>query len=74
MMPGSKEEKNKSKDKEKNKKLLLKTHKITENCKSDRCENYKKAEDKRCKRCPMFDLLRKLKKLKKPSALEGFFI
>ena len=61
----SKKEKNKSKDKEKkHKKLLLKTHKIAENCKSDCCEKYKKAEDKRCKKCPMFDLLKKLNKMK----------
>ncbi len=61
----SKQEKNKTKDKEKkHKKLLLKTHKIAENCKSECCENYKKKEAKRCKRCPMFDLLKKLSKIK----------
>jgi hypothetical protein len=52
---------NKEKHKSKNKqeKMLLKIHKIAEDCKSECCEKYKKKESKRCKRCPMFDLLKK---------------
>jgi len=45
--------------KKKHEKLLLKIHKIAEDCKSECCEKYKKSEKKRCKRCPMFDLLKK---------------
>lgn len=58
----SKKEKDEKKDSKKNhKKLLLKSLKMAENCKSKCCEKYKKSEEKRCKRCPMFDLFKKLK-------------
>jgi hypothetical protein len=43
------------------KKLLLKNLKIAENCKSKCCKKYKDNEEKRCKRCPIFDLLKKVK-------------
>ncbi len=33
--------------------------KIAKNCKSKCCKKYKKGKGKRCKRCPMFDLLKK---------------
>jgi hypothetical protein len=54
----SKEEKNKDKKKKK-KKLLLANIKIAENCKSKCCGKFEKGEHKRCKRCPMFDLIKK---------------
>jgi hypothetical protein len=54
----SKKEKNKKK-KDKEKVKLLKSIKIPKNCKTECCEKFKKSEDKRCKRCPMFDLIEK---------------
>lgn len=56
--------KEKKKDKKKQKKvlkklLLLSEIKVAENCKSKCCDKYQKGEHKRCKRCPMFDLLKK---------------
>jgi hypothetical protein len=51
----SHKEKEKKKDKEKG----LKNIKIAKDCKSKCCKKYKKGEEKRCDRCPMFDLLRK---------------
>lgn len=56
--------KEKKKDKKKQKKalkklLLLSEIKVAENCKSKCCEKYQKGEHKRCKRCPMFDLIKK---------------
>ncbi|MFN7043934.1 MAG: hypothetical protein ACK4M1_01960 [Flavobacterium sp.] len=51
----SKEEKKKKKNKE----LLLTEIKIAENCKSKCCGKFEKGEHKRCKRCPMFDLIKK---------------
>ncbi|MGV7106603.1 hypothetical protein [Flavobacterium sp. U410] len=51
------------KEKKKNKKLKeskILHIKAVENCKSKCCEKYKKGENKRCKRCPMFDLLKKV--------------
>jgi hypothetical protein len=33
--------------------------KIAENCKSKCCGKFEKGEHKRCKRCPMFDLMKK---------------
>jgi len=56
----SKKEKDKDKKKKKKKKKLLENIKIAENCKSKCCEKYKKREDKRCSRCPMFDLIKKV--------------
>jgi len=53
--------KEKHKSKKKQEKVLLKLHNIAEKCKSSCCEKYKKKESKRCKRCPMFDLLKKYK-------------
>jgi len=58
----SKKEKNKDKDK-KQKKLLLKSLLVSDDCKSECCEKYKKSEDKRCKKCPMFDIFKKLNKI-----------
>jgi len=59
----SKEEKKKDKKKKKKKKqkqqLLLADIKIAENCKSKCCGKFEKGEHKRCKRCPMFDLIKK---------------
>ncbi len=56
----SKDEKKKDKKKKKKKKkLLLKDIKIADNCKSKCCNKYEKGEHKRCKRCPMFDLIKK---------------
>jgi altronate dehydratase len=52
--------KEKHKSKKKHEKVLLKLHKLAENCKSECCEKYKKSEKKRCKSCPMFDLLKKI--------------
>jgi hypothetical protein len=49
----------KEKEKKKDKKRHLKSVKVAKNCKSKCCEKYKKSEDKRCKKCPMFDLLKK---------------
>jgi hypothetical protein len=49
----------KKKDKKKKKKLLLSDVKIAENCKSKCCYKFEKGEHKRCKRCPMFDLIKK---------------
>jgi hypothetical protein len=56
----SKDEKKKEKKekKKKKKKLLLTEIKIVENCKSKCCGKFKKREQKRCKRCPMFDLIK----------------
>jgi len=56
-----KEKDKKKKKKDKHKVKLLKALKAPENCKPECCEKYKKREDKRCKRCPMFDLLEKYK-------------
>ncbi|RZJ68559.1 MAG: hypothetical protein EOO50_01360 [Flavobacterium sp.] len=53
-----KKEKEKGKKKKEYKKLLKKL-KVADNCKSSCCEKYKKSEDKRCGRCPMFDLIDK---------------
>jgi len=52
--------KEKDKKKIKDKKELLKNIKVVENCKSRCCEKYKKSENKRCSRCPMFDLIKKV--------------
>jgi len=55
----SKEDKKKEKKKKKKKlKLLLAETKISENCKTKCCAKYEKGENKRCKRCPMFDLIK----------------
>ncbi len=54
----SKKEKEKDKKKDK-KKQILKNIKIAENCKSKCCDKFKKGENKRCGRCPMFDLIKK---------------
>jgi hypothetical protein len=50
--------KEKDKKKKKDKKEILATIKIAENCKSKCCGKFKKGENKRCGRCPMFDLLK----------------
>jgi hypothetical protein len=64
-----KESKKDSKKKSKKlRKLLQKTLGIVENPKAECCEKYKKSEEKRCTRCPMFDLLKKIEKLKKEAA------
>lgn len=55
----SKDEKKKDKKKKKKQKLFLKEHKVAENCKSKCCSKFEKGEHKRCKRCPMFDLIKK---------------
>lgn len=56
----SKDEKKKDKKKKKKKqKLLLKDIKVAENCKSKCCNKFEKGEHKRCKKCPMFDLIKK---------------
>lgn len=57
----SKEEKHK--DKKQKKKDLIKKLKISDNCKSSCCEKYMKSEKKRCKKCPMFDLIKKIKEV-----------
>jgi len=54
----SKKEKHKTKDK--HDKVLQKQLKTAKDCKEQCCEKYKKKESKRCKRCPMFDLIKKL--------------
>nr|WP_073485888.1 hypothetical protein [Flavobacterium sp. fv08] len=57
-----KKEKDKDKKKDKKKKknaVILDRIKKIENCKSSCCEKYKKSENKRCSRCPMFDLFKK---------------
>ncbi|MEZ4879508.1 MAG: hypothetical protein R2801_05010 [Chitinophagales bacterium] len=56
----------KKKDKKKKKKLKelrlqILDLKLSKNPKSKCCEKYLKAAHKRCKRCPMFDLLKKIK-------------
>ncbi|WP_165764481.1 hypothetical protein [Flavobacterium aurantiibacter] len=56
----SKKEAEKKADKKKKQKELVKKLKIASNCKASCCEKYKKGKDKRCKRCPMFDLLKKI--------------
>jgi len=63
----SEKEKTKKKKKKEKKKLLKKKDKkkfltdikVADNCKSSCCEKYKKSENKRCGRCPMFDLIKK---------------
>ncbi len=55
----SKKKKNKEKKKEKEKKESHKKDVPKDKLKSKCCENYKKGEDKRCKRCPRFDLRKK---------------
>ncbi|MEO8252915.1 MAG: hypothetical protein ABI554_00915 [Flavobacterium sp.] len=55
----SKKEKDKKK-KDKKKKETLNAIKKVENCKSSCCDKYKKSESKRCKRCPMYDLIKKV--------------
>jgi hypothetical protein len=51
--------KEKEKSKKKDKKEILKKIKVAENCKSKCCDKFKKGENKRCGRCPMFDLFKK---------------
>ncbi|GEL10579.1 hypothetical protein SAMN05192550_0380 [Flavobacterium glycines] len=55
-----KEKDSKKKKKDKKKKEALVVIKKVENCKSSCCEKYRKSENKRCKRCPMFDLIKKV--------------
>ncbi|MBF6607459.1 MAG: hypothetical protein ITG00_01835 [Flavobacterium sp.] len=51
----------KEKDKKKKKNLGAEMKLPSEKaCKTECCEKYKKREDKRCKRCPMFDLIAKV--------------
>ena len=50
----------KEKVKKKEKKILIKKLNISDNFKSSCCEKYKKSENKRCARCPMYDLLKKI--------------
>jgi hypothetical protein len=57
----SKKEKEKENKKgKKNKQKSLNEIKIAENCKSKCCDKFKKGENKRCGRCPMFDLIKKV--------------
>ena len=58
-MSKDEKKKDKKKKKKKNKELLLTEIKIAENCKSKCCGKFEKGEHKRCKRCPMFDLIKK---------------
>jgi hypothetical protein len=51
-------DKKKKKEKKKKSEDILFLFKSCDNCKSSCCEKYKKSENKRCKRCPMFDLLK----------------
>ena len=51
--------KKKNKEKKKDKKESHKKDVPKGKLKSKCCENYKKGEDKRCKRCPRFDLGKK---------------
>jgi len=50
--------------KKKHKKAIKKLEKagivLSKKVKSSCCEKYKKAESKRCKKCPCFDLLKKV--------------
>lgn len=58
LMSKDEKKKDKKKKKKKNKELLLTEIKIAENCKSKCCGKFEKGEHKRCKRCPMFDLIK----------------
>ena len=53
-------DKKKKKDKKKLKKVKVLEINVAENCKTKCCKKFKKGENKRCKRCPMFDLLKKV--------------
>jgi hypothetical protein len=53
-------DKKKKKDKKKDSIDVLILLKNLDACKSSCCEKYKKNEKKRCKRCPMFDLLKSI--------------
>ncbi|MCZ8196242.1 MAG: hypothetical protein O9267_01390 [Flavobacterium sp.] len=50
-------------DKKQKKNDLIKKLKVSNKCKSSCCEKYIKSEKKRCKKCPMFDLIKKIKKV-----------
>jgi len=50
--------KEKGKEKKKDKKDALKKIKQAASCKTKCCKNFQKGEDKRCKRCPLFDLIK----------------
>ena len=57
--------KNKDKQRKKREKRLRKLSKTMcppKGCKPKCCKKYKKAESKRCKKCPCFDLLKELEK------------
>lgn len=56
-MSKKKKNKEKKKDKKESHKKDVPKGKLKSKC----CENYKKGEDKRCKRCPRFDLGKKEK-------------
>ncbi|WP_251807176.1 hypothetical protein [Arenibacter sp. H213] len=64
-MVGNKKKVDKKKDKKlkkaekKEQKMLLKAM-APAGCKTKCCEKYLKAESKRCKRCPCFDLIMKV--------------
>ncbi|OYX82362.1 MAG: hypothetical protein B7Y83_15045 [Flavobacteriales bacterium 32-34-25] len=60
MSKKEKEKDKKKKKKDKKKKEALNVIKKVENCKSSCCEKFKKSESKRCKRCPMYDLIKKV--------------
>ena len=51
-------DKKEKKKKKKLKKVKVLEMKVVDNCKSKCCEKFKKGEHKRCKRCPMFDLIK----------------
>lgn len=46
--------------KKKNKKKIIKSLGIADNCKTNCCDKYTKSEKKRCARCPMYDLIKKI--------------
>ncbi|WP_229720447.1 hypothetical protein [Winogradskyella helgolandensis] len=55
-----KKKKNKKLKKERIKVLAAAGIETLDNVKSKCCKKYKKAENKRCKKCPCFDLLKKV--------------
>ncbi len=46
--------------KKKDKKKIIKSLGISDNCKTSCCDKYMKSEKKRCSRCPMYDLIKKI--------------
>jgi hypothetical protein len=52
--------KQKKKEKKALKKLAESSFKVADKVKSKCCQKYQKAESKRCKKCPCFDLIKKV--------------